>query len=45
MDYAPGSKAICIDTGASSCISKDKNDFISLKNIFKIRQSQALVAA
>jgi hypothetical protein len=24
MDYAPGSKAICVDTGASSCISNDK---------------------
>ena len=30
MDYAPGSKAICIDTGASVCISNDKSDFISL---------------
>jgi hypothetical protein len=29
MDYAPGSKAICIDTGASSCISNDKHDFIT----------------
>ncbi len=33
MDYAPGSKAICIDTGASSCISNDKNDFISLEKV------------
>jgi len=33
MDYAPGSKAICIDTGASSCISNDKNDFISLESV------------
>ncbi len=29
MDYYPGSKAICIDTGASACISNDRNDFIS----------------
>jgi len=29
MDYAPGSKAICIDTGASSCISNDRRDFIT----------------
>ena len=33
MDYAPGSKAICIDTGASSCISNDRNDFISLEKV------------
>jgi hypothetical protein len=33
MDYAPGSKAICIDTGASACISNDKNDFISLEKV------------
>ena len=33
MDYAPGSKAICVDTGASSCISNDKNDFISLEKV------------
>ena len=29
MDYEPGSKAICINTGASACISNYKNDFIS----------------
>jgi len=29
MDYAPESKAICIDTVASSCISNDRTDFIS----------------
>jgi hypothetical protein len=33
MDYALGSKAICIDTGASSYISNDKNDFISLETV------------
>jgi hypothetical protein len=33
MDYAPGSKPICIDTGASSCISNDKRDFLSLKHV------------
>ncbi len=33
MDYAPGSKAICVDTGASSCISNDKNDFILLETV------------
>jgi hypothetical protein len=30
MDYAPGSQAICIDTGASACISNNKAAFISL---------------
>jgi hypothetical protein len=33
MDYAPGSKAICIDTGASSCISNDKRNFLFLKTV------------
>jgi hypothetical protein len=33
MDYASGSKAICVDTGASSCISNNKTDFISLKQV------------
>jgi hypothetical protein len=33
MDYAPGSKAICIDTGASACISNDREDFISLDTV------------
>ena len=30
MDYAPGSRAICVDTGASACISNNKEDFVSL---------------
>jgi len=30
MDYVPGSKAICIDTGASACISNDKRDFLTI---------------
>jgi hypothetical protein len=29
MDFVPGSKAICIDTGASSSISNDRKDFIT----------------
>jgi len=29
MDYVPGSKATCIDTGASACISNDKRDFLT----------------
>jgi hypothetical protein len=33
MDYAPGSNPICVDTGASVCISNNKNDFISLVKI------------
>jgi hypothetical protein len=33
MDYAPGSKAICIDTGASLCISNDKRDFITYHQV------------
>lgn len=33
MDYAPGSKAICVDTGASSCISNDRKDFITLEKV------------
>jgi hypothetical protein len=32
MDYAPGSSPICIDTGASSCVSNNISDFISLEN-------------
>jgi hypothetical protein len=30
MDFAPGSSSICIDMGASACISNNKNDFVSL---------------
>ena len=30
MNYAPEGKAICIDTGASACISNDKADSILL---------------
>jgi hypothetical protein len=30
MDFAPGSSWICIDTGASACISNNENDFVSL---------------
>jgi len=30
MNFTPGGKPICIDTGASSCISNDKADFIIL---------------
>jgi hypothetical protein len=33
MDYLPGSKAICIDTGASASISNDKRDFITFNSI------------
>jgi len=33
MDYAPRSKAICIDTGASSCISNDRTNFISFSTV------------
>jgi len=33
MNYASGSKAICIDTGASVCISNDKCDFITFQPI------------
>ena len=32
MDYAPGSIPICFGTGASSCISNNISDFISLEN-------------
>jgi len=31
MNFNPGGKAVCIDSGASSCISNDKNDFIHLE--------------
>jgi hypothetical protein len=30
MNFNPGGMPICIDTGASCCISNDKNDFINL---------------
>jgi hypothetical protein len=30
MNFTPGGKPICIDTGTSSCISNDKTDFIEL---------------
>jgi hypothetical protein len=33
MDYLPGSKAIFIDTGASTSISNDKRDFITFNPI------------
>jgi hypothetical protein len=33
MDYTTGSKAICIDTGASTCISNDKRDFVTLTTV------------
>jgi hypothetical protein len=31
MNFNPGGKAVCIDSGASSCISNDKADFIHLE--------------
>jgi hypothetical protein len=31
MNFNPGGKAVCIDSGASSCISNDRNDFIHLE--------------
>jgi hypothetical protein len=33
MDFAPGSIAICIDTGASSSISNDREDFITFQQV------------
>jgi hypothetical protein len=30
MDFSPGGAPICVDTGASCCISNNKNDFVSL---------------
>ena len=30
MDFAPGSHAICVDTGASACVSNHKQNFVSL---------------
>ena len=33
MDYTPGSKAICIDIGASACISNDERAFVTLTTV------------
>ena len=33
MEFTTGSYSICIDTGASACISNDKNDFINIKEV------------
>ena len=39
MDFSGGGKAICIDTGASACLSNCKSDFTTLREVNNINIS------